>query len=146
MYYNSITVHYYNYLIDGLNPNIYPIPRFSSEYGYQSMPSLSTWLTATNNTNDLVHGSNFLNHRQHLPGGFAFMDALIGQQLDLPHELDYEKYIYYSQVRKSCKLILVSNNIMFNTNNKKSAIYLRFIIKLKQLKSLETCSKNLYWG
>lgn len=112
MYYIiSFSVHYYNYLIDGMNPNVNPIPRFASEYGYQSMPSLSTWFTATNNSHDLVHGSSFLRHRQHLPGGFAIMDGLIGHQLELPDETDYHTYIYFSQVSRCC---MFSNNQRLN--------------------------------
>ncbi|KAB0804244.1 hypothetical protein PPYR_01214 [Photinus pyralis] len=94
-------IHFYNYNNDGWNTEAYPIPRFSSEYGYQSLPSVDTLLTATNNPSDLLTTSEFLQKRQHLPEGFSKMDTLIGYQLTLPDkdcQDCYKEYIYKSQV------------------------------------------------
>lgn len=33
---NASAVHYYNYNIDGWSPNLFPVPRFASEFGRQS--------------------------------------------------------------------------------------------------------------
>ncbi|XP_044756107.1 beta-mannosidase [Coccinella septempunctata] len=94
--------HTYIYELDGFDPNIFPIPRFSSEYGYQSYPSYSSLKTITNNeSNNLVIGSKFLKGRQHHPLGDLEMKLLIFYQLDLPPKSsdNYTKtFIYYSQV------------------------------------------------
>ncbi|KAF5275066.1 hypothetical protein FQA39_LY07003 [Lamprigera yunnana] len=98
-YYGDI--HFYNYIFDGWSTTTYPIPRFSSEYGYQSLPSIDTMLTATNNTDDLMISSEFLEKRQHLPQGFDKMTLLINYRLMLPdvaHKDYYKAYFYYSQI------------------------------------------------
>lgn len=95
------TVHYYNYLLDSWNPNIYPTPRFASEYGYQSLPSVRTLLETTKNLSDLNINGTFLDHRQHHPMGNAEMLLLITYQLKLPDTKSkgFDKaFIFYSQV------------------------------------------------
>lgn len=96
------TVHYYNYILDSWNPNIYPTPRFASEYGYQSLPSVETFLQVTNNISDLHINGAFLHHRQHHPLGNAEMLLLMSFQLRLPdsRNKNFDKaIIFYSQVR-----------------------------------------------
>ncbi|KAL3278385.1 hypothetical protein HHI36_013713 [Cryptolaemus montrouzieri] len=75
-------VHTYIYELDGFNPNIYPIPRFSSEYGFQSYPAFTTLEKCTKNASNLVIGSDFLKARQHHPLGDSQMELLISYQLD----------------------------------------------------------------
>lgn len=94
-------VHFYNYLIDGLKQSLYPISRFASEYGYQSLPSVQTLLTATNDSDNLGIFDNFLRHRQHHLFGYIEMDLLISYQLKLPdyNSPNFNKaYIFYSQI------------------------------------------------
>lgn len=95
----TFLVHYYNYVLDSFDIANYPTPRFASEYGYQSLPSIETLLTATNNTADLQRSSAFLSGRQHHPDGFDQMDSLIGYQLNVPNDTNVKGYIYYSQVK-----------------------------------------------
>ncbi|KAK9882764.1 hypothetical protein WA026_023186 [Henosepilachna vigintioctopunctata] len=94
-------VHTYLYEFDGFNPNIYPIPRFSSEYGFQSYPSFSTLLKASENESNLVIGSEFLQHRQHHPVGDVQLEQEILYQMDLPDKesLNYtDVFIFYTQI------------------------------------------------
>lgn len=94
-------VHFYNYFVDSWIQTIYPVPRFSSEYGYQSLPGVQSWLTANSNVSDLEPTSQFMDHRQHLPGGNDKLKFLIESRLKLPSESNenyYKAYIYYSQV------------------------------------------------
>lgn len=94
-------MHYYNYIQDGLNVNIYPISRFASEYGYQSLPCVRAWLSVTNTTDDLNVKSEFMLHRQHHFGGYDEMKLLIGKQFELPPESDvsyFSTFVFYSQV------------------------------------------------
>ena len=58
-------VHYYNYEIDTWNGDNYPTTRFLSEIGVESMPSLSTWLQVTNNSEDFNFTSEFVEDREH---------------------------------------------------------------------------------
>lgn len=90
--------HYYNYIADNWNFNIYPDTRFASEYGFQSMPSIETLRTATNDTID----SDFVAHRQHSPLGNVAMEKQIVRHLKLPDKDDpsyWNKFIFYSQVK-----------------------------------------------
>lgn len=101
MWTNSFLVHYYNYIFDSWNANIYPITRFASEYGYQSLPGISTMLTATDDIEDLHVNSSFMNHRQHHPLGYTEMKLLMNYVLNLPDEDSqnyYKAFIFYSQV------------------------------------------------
>ncbi|CAH1988660.1 unnamed protein product [Acanthoscelides obtectus] len=94
-------VHYYNYVLNPLNANILPIPRFASEYGLQSLPALETWLTATSNYYDLFINSEFVTHRQHHPLGNGEILAMINREFHLPHATDQryvESVIYFSQL------------------------------------------------
>ncbi|XP_060536178.1 beta-mannosidase [Cylas formicarius] len=94
-------VHFYNYNLDPWNSNFYPVPRFCSEYGYQSLPDIDTLLTATNNTADLQITSDFMDHRQHHPDGNNEMKLLIDLNLQLPSDSSenyYKAYIFYSQI------------------------------------------------
>lgn len=100
-------VHYYNYLGNPWTQSYYPISRFASEYGLQSLPALSSWLTATNNISDLAFNSNFMKHRQHHPLGNAEMYAMTLMQLILPDRTSddfYKAFIFYSQVFITLKL------------------------------------------
>jgi beta-mannosidase len=93
-------VHFYNYLVNSLEPETYPIPRFASEFGYQSLPDVDAWMTATDNLTDLDPDSSFMEHRQHHPIGNAENTLLISYQLTLNSSIDdyYKTYIFYSQI------------------------------------------------
>ncbi|XP_022913917.2 beta-mannosidase [Onthophagus taurus] len=97
-------VHYYNYLTDSWEQDSMPIPRFSSEYGLQSFPTIPSLLTATNSTTDLLFNSNFMKHRQHHPGGNEEMLALMSMRLPIvsnENENFYKAYIFYTQIHQS---------------------------------------------
>ena len=58
-------MHFYGYGDDSWDTGTYPIPRFLSETGIQSLPSLDSWKQATSNSSELVFNSSFLIHREH---------------------------------------------------------------------------------
>ncbi|KAG6455463.1 beta-mannosidase [Manduca sexta] len=95
--------HYYNYMADNWNLNIYPLTRFASEYGVQSLPSISTLKTATQDPKDLSFDSVFIRHRQHLPNGFTYMKQQIGKRLKLDENDTkyFEKFVFYSQISQA---------------------------------------------
>jgi hypothetical protein len=62
-------VHYYNYDADCWDVSTFPRPRFASEYGFESFPSLLTLAPVSNQSlGDWSYNSAFLEHRQHHPG------------------------------------------------------------------------------
>lgn len=92
--------HYYNYLADSWNINIYPKTRFASEYGFQSLPSLLTMKTATENVEDYGVTSEYSKHRQHSSNGYESIESqmLRHLRLDKDEQNYFEKFIFYSQV------------------------------------------------
>ncbi len=62
-------VHYYNYNMDTWNGDNYPITRFLSETGVESMPSLETWQEATNSSEDFNFTSTLVENREHHGNG-----------------------------------------------------------------------------
>ncbi|KAL4717903.1 hypothetical protein ACJJTC_001321 [Scirpophaga incertulas] len=92
--------HYYNYMADNWDFNIYPMTRFASEYGFQSMPSLHTISQATQNPQDLKVDSAYSKHRQHSPGGYGYIENQINRHLQLNrNDPDhFKKFIFYSQI------------------------------------------------
>ncbi|XP_050296172.1 beta-mannosidase-like [Anthonomus grandis grandis] len=94
-------VHFYNYILDPWDSSTYPIPRFCSEYGYQSLPFEDAWMTATNNVSDLQINSKFMDWRQHHPEGNGEMALLIAENLAMPDSssANYTSaFIYLSEV------------------------------------------------
>jgi len=69
------------------------VPRFMSEFGFQSYPTLSTISTFSNNYN--INSSEILNHQKH-PRGNALISEYMGREYNVPSS--FEKYIYCSQI------------------------------------------------
>ena len=71
-------VHFYNYQPDCLSVGgrIFPIPRFASEFGYQSYPAIQTMREALNVDNVVLADKN-TEHRQHLVMGNGLLYAQI---------------------------------------------------------------------
>ncbi|XP_072929796.1 beta-mannosidase isoform X2 [Epargyreus clarus] len=95
--------HYYNYLADNWNQNIYPPTRFASEYGFQSLPSLKTMHTATNDTEDFKVESNYSQHRQHSPNGYKYIEDQLSNHLKLEKSDPkyFAKFVFYSQISQA---------------------------------------------
>jgi beta-mannosidase len=62
-------VHYYNYNMDTWNQENYPITRFLSETGVESMPSIETWQEITNSSEDWNFTSTLVQNREHHGNG-----------------------------------------------------------------------------
>ncbi|RZC41640.1 beta-mannosidase-like [Asbolus verrucosus] len=94
-------VSFYDYESDSWDPATFPVPRFASAYGYQSMPAVDSWLTATTDIDHLNPDSAFMDHRQHLPNGTRYITDLIDLQLPSPNQTDenyHQIFFYYSQI------------------------------------------------
>lgn len=70
-------VHFYGFTDDSWNPQTYPITRFLSETGIQSLPSLDSWFEATKNRSELALDSLFIRHREHSIGQIENMKYII---------------------------------------------------------------------
>ena len=96
--------HYYNYIQNGWDPNTVPSTRFSSEYGYQSIPSLSSMKTISD-PSDWSTDSDFSNHREHHPSGYNEMKYEIGLNLQVPDNFsglqEFTTFIYFSQINQA---------------------------------------------
>lgn len=92
--------HYYNYFADNWDSNIYPKTRFASEYGVQSLPSLSTMRSATKDQKDFNVESDYSKHRQHLPNGYSYIENQLSKRIKLDRNDTkyFEKFVFYSQV------------------------------------------------
>ncbi|XP_076384002.1 beta-mannosidase [Megalopta genalis] len=98
-------VHYYNYIYNGWNMHQYPLTRFASEYGFQSLPSIYTILPVIETIADLNINSDFMMHRQHLPLGTLYMIGLISKNFQIPEVqnrvIDFVNFIYLSQINQA---------------------------------------------
>lgn len=92
--------HYYNYLGDNWDQNIYPRTRFASEYGFQSLPTLAAMKTATQDEKDFSIDSDYSKHRQHSPNGYTYIENQLLKHFDLDRNdtKHFEKFVFYSQV------------------------------------------------
>uniref|UniRef100_A0A1B6DET4 beta-mannosidase n=1 Tax=Clastoptera arizonana TaxID=38151 RepID=A0A1B6DET4_9HEMI len=96
-------VHYYNYLNNLWNPQIYPITRFASEYGVQSVPSLET-LSSVALISDLYLDSDFMKARQHLASGYFLMTEGMKKNLPMTSSIDLDYFIYLSQINQAVSI------------------------------------------
>jgi beta-mannosidase len=79
-------MHFYDYTDDPWVDATFPTPRFASEFGYQSWPSLLTLAAASSEAaGDWAWLSPFMNHRQHHPDGQAQITALWALHFDNPN-------------------------------------------------------------
>lgn len=99
-----LAVHYYNYLHDSWVTDNYPMTRFSSEYGFQSLPSLSSLRKVATNEDLAILSSPFMIHRQHLPLGYLYMVYLLMLRFAAPQLNDLKGIIYTTQVNIAKKL------------------------------------------
>ncbi|KAH8369200.1 hypothetical protein KR009_003853 [Drosophila setifemur] len=96
-------VHFWEDSKDGFRPETYPHARFVSEFGYASLPMISTWQRELDKG---VEASKeeiaaLIRSRQHDPKGFIPLIQQIVNQLPFtPHTWDenIEQFIYFSQV------------------------------------------------
>lgn len=92
-------VHFYDISKDSWDPDIYPRPRFASEYGFQSLPSLKAWKQVLKG-NDKIY--DLIKHRQHHPNGMMPITNMVLRHFHTPFEdPDMEAMIYLSQVSQA---------------------------------------------
>lgn len=72
------------------------VPRFMSEFGFQSLPSFLTIKQFANNSNDWNLESKVMQSHQKHPRGNALILQYLSEEYHVPD--DFEKFIYASQV------------------------------------------------
>lgn len=94
-------IHEYKYLDPFFLPSSFRIPRFSSEYGLQSLPSYESLETVLDKP-DLNYWSDMMDHRQHHPFGMVEMLTENIMYLNLPNNPDkvqlFKDQIYITQI------------------------------------------------
>eukprot|EP00026_Physarum_polycephalum_P005451 Phypoly_transcript_05485.p1 GENE.Phypoly_transcript_05485~~Phypoly_transcript_05485.p1 ORF type:complete len:496 (+),score=67.06 Phypoly_transcript_05485:433-1920(+) len=92
-------VHYYNYDDDCTNVTFFPTPRFASEFGFQSHPSMFAWLQVAN-ASELSWNSSLVFHRQHHPQGNEQLLAMMTKFFKEPtlDESGFPAFVYLTQV------------------------------------------------
>ena len=100
-------IHFYDYETLCVDQAGIPSPRFASEYGWQSWPSLATWrpvLPGTSPAEDLDPFGALMRHRQHHPNGTEQVLAMMGRVLgsyaydaQRPEE-SFDDFVFLSQV------------------------------------------------
>ncbi|XP_067630235.1 beta-mannosidase isoform X2 [Eurosta solidaginis] len=94
-------IHFYTNFEDAWNPNTYHRPRFASEYGFQSLPKLTSWQLTKHSKDDLL---NLIHHRQHHTSNMSLINTQIRRHLPLPLPEDenyLEAWIYFSQISQA---------------------------------------------
>ena len=94
-------VHFYNYDDDCSDVNIYPRARFVSEFGFQSEPSLITYIPDTLPADRSLNSSLML-YRQHHEGGNEQMAAQMRRHFIEPNaNTDFDDWNYLTQATQS---------------------------------------------
>lgn len=95
-------LHFYDYTINGWDETKFPIPRFMSEFGVQSLPSYATLSEVYSFPDDAGLFSDLNQHRQHHSNGNHEIFNQI--QFNLKPVDDFEAIIYMSQIYQAMTL------------------------------------------
>lgn len=97
-------VHFYDYKMNSWDPKNFPLPRVMSEFGVQSLPSMSTLSKSYTNEEDMDLLSDLTEHRQHHGNGNQEMIDEIKNNLEMPNDSDrkknFNKQIYLTQLNQ----------------------------------------------
>lgn len=94
-------IHYYDYYKDGWSAHFYPWTRFSSEYGFQSLPSYRSLQTVSIPSDLERIGTMFMQHRQHLALGYVYIWLQMFYHFSIPSTFNVQYFAYLSQVNQA---------------------------------------------
>ena len=101
-------LHFYDYNMNGWEPSSFPLPRFMSEFGVQSLPSYATLSDVYNMPGDAGILSDLNQHRQHHDQGNQQIIDEIQNNLNLPSLPDpvenFKSVILLSQINQAMTL------------------------------------------
>ena len=99
-YYGDI--HRYDYVSLCTDVTKFPRPRFASEYGFQSYPSLLSLEQVMESVSDLGNDSPFMLHRQHHPDGNPQLATQLQMHFNLPNNTNgverFDNFIFLTQL------------------------------------------------
>ncbi|ODN02454.1 Beta-mannosidase [Orchesella cincta] len=81
-------IHFYNYVSDNWDYNMFLRTRYASEYGYQSFPHYETLAEVADDITTWTWDSPMMDHRQHHPGGQKEIRDLIQMHFPFPENYD----------------------------------------------------------
>eukprot|EP00762_Andalucia_godoyi_P001181 ANDGO_02038.mRNA.1 Beta-mannosidase A len=91
-------VHFYTYETDCTDVTIFPKPRFASEFGFQSYPSMQSW-SSVSIPSDLFTFSPLMDHRQHHPSGNAQLVTAISILFPYQqNETSFSSFVWLGQL------------------------------------------------
>jgi beta-mannosidase len=94
-------IHRYDYTDPCTDVSKFPNPRFASEFGLQSYPSVTSWLEVSD-PSMWGNNSTFMNWRQHLPDGNELMYNQVKYYAKVPNNPNktrqFEDFVYLTQV------------------------------------------------
>jgi beta-mannosidase len=98
-------VHFYDYDHNCYNVSMYPRTKFASEYGFQALPSMSSWLSVVAR-DKLGFNSSAVEHRQHHPNGTAQLKAEVEQHFPSPGDNgmgadEFPAWVYLTQAMQA---------------------------------------------
>ena len=95
-------IHRYDYSSLCSDVSKFPRPRFVSEYGFQSYPSLLSLQQVMNGVTDVGNDSPFMRHRQHHPDGNAELAKQVMMHFNLPNNTfgveRFDNFIFLTQL------------------------------------------------
>ncbi|CAL8069239.1 unnamed protein product [Orchesella dallaii] len=81
-------IHFYNYVSDNWDWNMFLRTRYASEYGFQSFPHYESLAEVANDITTWTWDSPMMDHRQHHPGGQKEIRDLIKMHFPFPENYD----------------------------------------------------------
>ncbi|CAI2737285.1 unnamed protein product [Dicrocoelium dendriticum] len=111
-------VHYYNYYGNLWLETVYPVTRFTSEFGIQSLPSALAWSRSLSDPTEEVHwdiNGSLMKHRQHRAANelFALAAKLIGEPTELSDmKKRYIRWAYLTQLNQMMSYRAHINRLM----------------------------------
>ena len=97
-------IHFYDYFNNCLNTSYFPIPRFASEFGFQSYPSIKTLRSAFKTHHVELFDKN-TEHRQHLVDGNEMLNdqvtRMFGSKTKTNKSLAGQTLVYLTQLNQA---------------------------------------------
>ena len=97
-------VHVYDYVTDCFDLNHYPVPRFASEFGFQSWPSYWS-IEVVTSAQERMLNTDWFNERNHHPNGneqiMLNLKRHFGYEMFANNSEDLKRYVYLTQLENA---------------------------------------------
>ena len=113
-------IHHYDYVNDNWDPNIYPVPRFASEYGFQAFPSYET-MVHYSEPQDRNFYSEYVEHIQHHGDGNPQLESQLSSKVDLPTteqlatEAGFKEFLFLVEIYQARSLRVETEHYLRQT-------------------------------